>query len=276
MCYTAYMIITVDTGGTKTLIESFDENGAITYLDKFPTPRDVNEYVTRVTQTITDKTSPGSVEAISIAAPGPIKGDLLIRSANIGWENVDLPSLFRVHFPSTRIFFANDAELAALAETRALDTTPTTSLYVTLSTGIGTGLCHNGKLSDATSVLEGGHMLLSYDGKLQQWEDFASGRNFRDRYNQYGSEVDDPEKWRDYAERAAVGFYALIPLLKPDRVIIGGSMGTHFHKYGDFLNETLNRTLPEHMTYTTVSPAQHPEEAVIYGCYYYALDKLAR
>ena len=270
------MIITVDTGGTKTLIEAFDENGNKTFLDKFPTPRDVDEYVAQVSQAIIEKTDTGSIEALSIAAPGPIKGDVLLRSPNIGWENIDLPSKFRTHFASTRIFFANDADMAGLAETRALDNVPTTSLYVTLSTGIGTGLCHDGRLSEATAVFEGGRMRLHYDGEWQHWEDFASGRNFRDRYNQYGSEVDDPEKWQDYAERAAVGFYAMIPLIEPDRIIIGGSMGTHFHKYGHFLLDALNRVIPGHMKRTTVSPAKHPEEAVIYGCYYYALDKLAR
>lgn len=275
MWYTANMIITVDTGGTKTLIESFDENGAKTYLDKFPTPRDVDEYVARVSQVITEKTDPGTVEALAIAAPGPIKGDTLLRSPNIGWEDVDLPSKFRPHFASARIFFANDADMAGLAETRALDATPTTSLYVTLSTGIGTGLCHNGKLTEATAVFEGGRMRLMYDGKLQHWEDFASGRNFYERYHQYGADVEDPEKWQDFAERAATGFYALIPLIEPDQIIIGGSMGTHFHKYGHFLQDALNRVIPNHMKHTTVSPAKHPEEAVIYGCYYYALDKLA-
>ena len=270
------MIITVDTGGTKTLIEAFDENGNKTFLDKFPTPRDVDEYVAQVSQTIIEKTDTSSIEAFSIAAPGPIKGDVLLRSSNIGWENVDLPSKFRAQFASMRVFFANDAAMGGLGETRALDTIPTTSLYVTLSTGIGTGLCHDGRLSDATPALEGGDMRLQYDGELQRWEDFASGRNFRDRYNQYGSEVEDPEKWQDYAERAAVGLYALIPLLKPEQIIIGGSMGTHFHKYGHFLLDALNRVIPNHMKRTTVSPAKHPEEAVIYGCYYYALDKLAR
>lgn len=273
------MIIAVDTGGTKTLIEAFDTDGNLKFLDKFPTPRDENEYVQRVSQTITSKTKPGSIEAIVVALPGPIRDNILVKTKNIGWENFDVISAFRDQFPACRIFIANDADLAGLAETRALERDgryPAVSLYVTLSTGVGTGLCFDGKLFKGLSRLEGGAMRLDYGGQLQRWEDFASGRNFYERYGQYGREVTDDDKWRDYADRASAGLAALIPLFEPDTVVIGGSMGTHFAKYYQHLEDILKEKIPTHFEKTKITQAKNPEEAVIHGCYYYALDELAR
>jgi glucokinase len=36
----------------------------------------------------------------------------------------------------------------------------------------------------------------------------------------------------------------------------------------------LKEKLPEHIPAPKIIQAAHPEEAVIYGCYYYALDML--
>lgn len=270
------MIIAVDTGGTKTLIESFDESGNKTYVAKFPTPRDTSDYISKISETISTHCDVEEVDAIAIALPGPIRGNILTRSRNLGWENVDIASQLRELFgASPMILIGNDADIAGLAETRALDATPTTSLYVTLSTGIGAGLCHNGRLSEATAILEAGRMWLHHDSKLGRWEDFASGREFYERTGQYGKDCTNEAIWEDYAERVSAGLLALIPLFEPEHVIIGGSMGTHYQKYARYLDEVLNRSIPHHMQYTTISQAKHPEEAVIHGCYYYAIDTLA-
>lgn len=270
------MIIAIDTGGTKTLIESFDETGGKTYVAKFPTPRDTSDYIAKICETISTHCDVETVDAIAIALPGPIRGNILTRSRNLGWENIDIASQLRQMFgASPAILVGNDADIAGLAETRALDDTPLTSLYITLSTGIGAGLCHNGHLSEATAILEAGRMWLQHDGKLERWEDFASGRNFYERTGQYGKDCTDETLWKDYAERVAAGLIALIPLFEPERLIIGGSMGTHYGKYASFLDKALKRNIPHHMKQTVISQAKHPEEAVIYGCYYYAIDTLA-
>ncbi len=268
------MIVAVDTGGTKTLIASFDAAGEINVLTKFPTPRDKTEYLNAVTATIADANL-GNIEAISIALPGPMRNGVLQRSPNIGWQDFDVVTEMKQRFPDSLITIANDADLAGIAEARALDN-PGLCLYVTLSTGVGTGLTYDGKLLPQLRRVEGGSMRIEYAGARERWESIASGQNFYERYGQYGSEVDDPEKWQDYAKRAASGFLALIPLLEPDHIVIGGSMGTHFAKYASYLQEILDTDIAKHMTDVRITQAKRPEEAVIYGCYYYAVDALAR
>ncbi len=269
------MIIAVDTGGTKTLITRFDKNGTISPIVKFPTPRDQRDYLSQVTSAITNATAGEAIEAIIVALPGPIKNGIVQRTPNIGWENFDVTSEIKRVFPDTLVAIGNDADLAGIAEARSLDD-PKLCLYVTLSTGVGTGLTYGGKLLPGLRRFEGGSMRIDFDGERIRWESIASGQSFYDRYHQYGSDVDDPEKWQNYAERVASGLVALIPLIEPDHIVIGGSMGTHFAKYSTPLKQILDTEIAKHMSDIQITQAKHPEEAVVYGCYYQANDLLGR
>lgn len=268
------MIIAVDTGGTKTLIARYDKEGVMEVITKFPTPRDKGEYIEAVVSAIKDTPTTEAIDAVIIALPGPMKNGLLQRSPNIGWEQFDVVAAMQPHFPGSLVAIGNDADLAGIAEARAIND-PKLCVYVTFSTGVGTGLTYNGKLLPELRRFEGGSMRIDYGGERSRWESIASGSSFYKRYQQYGSDVDDPEKWKDYAERVASGLMALIPLIEPDHIVIGGSMGTHFAKYGHYVQEILDNTIAKHMSDVTISQAKHPEEAVVYGCYYYALDALS-
>jgi glucokinase len=67
---------------------------------------------------------------------------------------------------------------------------------------------------------------------------------------------------------------AVIPILQPDIIIIGGSMGTYFDKYSKHLLGLLKEKLPAITPCPKFVQAKYPELAVIYGCYYYALDNI--
>lgn len=268
------MIVTIDTGGTKTLIASFTGAGEKRIITKFPTPRDVTEYLEAVVSAIRESTDVSTIRAIAVAIPGPIRDQKVLRTPNIGWSDFDVISDLGAYFPGVPMFLQNDAALAGLAEAREFDPAEL-SVYVTLSTGAGGGISYNGHLFPEFDRFEVGSMRVEYEGRLQRWEDVASGKSFYERHSQYGSDVDDPVIWQDYAERVAVGMQILISLLEPDHLIIGGSMGTHYAKYADKLHAILDERIAKHMAATTISQAVHPEEAVIYGCYYYALDNLA-
>lgn len=268
------MIIAVDTGGTKTLIARFNESGKMEVITKFPTPRDKKEYIDSVVTAVKESIASEPIDAFIVALPGPIRKGVLQRSPNIGWEQFDVVAAIKQHFPDTLVAIGNDADLGGIAEARALDN-PGLCMYVTFSTGVGTGLTYDGKMVQGLERFEGGSMRIEYEGTRERWETVASGKGFYERYKQYGSEVNDPEKWKDYAERLASGFLALIPLIEPNHIVIGGSMGTHYAKYSSYLQEILDSSIAKHMPDVHISQAKHPEEAVIYGCYYYAVDHLA-
>ncbi len=270
------MIIAVDTGGTKTLVTSFSAGGKPGESFRFPTPVAADEYIATLTELLHDHFATKKVEAVVIGAPGVVRKNILTwGGGNLTWENLDIAKALG-HALDCPIWLENDANLAGLAETRALTRKPETSMYITVSTGIGSGIVIDGKISEALGDSEVGHMVLEYDGRMREWEKFASGKAIKGTYNSYASDIHSPKIWRQIADKISRGLLVLIPSLQPDVIIVGGSIGTYFDRYDSFLRTALKERLPAHIALPEIRQAVHPEEAVVYGCYYYAKDKLAR
>lgn len=270
------MLVTVDTGGTKTLIARFERDGTIGEVIKFPTPLSQDEYVMQLRETLQKNYSDEPVEAIVVALPGIVRDGVAVWCNNLGWKNFDAHSALSDVLGHTPVLIENDANLAGLAETRILDPMPISSLYVTISTGIGTGMITNGKIDPGLRYSEGGRLQVEFDGVVREWEDFASGKAVYATFGKYARDIKSERTWRQIADRISRGFLALIPIIQPDVVIIGGSIGTYFDKFGPQLEAILKEKLPPHIACPRFQQAKHPEQAVIYGCYYYALDYLAR
>ncbi len=270
------MIVAIDTGGTKTLIAGYNERGAVTTQYKFETPKKPSEYIDTLTTHLTALFGGQKITAISLAVPGTLKDGVAIHCPNLGWTNFpivkELKSVLGKDMP---IFLENDANLAGLAEARAFRKTPAFCLYVTISTGIGSGIIVNGHIDPAVRNSEAGHALIEYDGVVREWESFASGQAIYKTYRKMAKDIKSKRTWMQIADRISRGFLAVIPILQPDAIVIGGSMGTHFDKYETYLTEALKKRLPAMIPVPKIVQAKHPEEAVIYGCYYYALDQLA-
>jgi glucokinase len=54
-------------------------------------------------------------------------------------------------------------------------------------------------------------------------------------------------------------------------VVIGGAIGAYFERFSERLHQLLSDKFHDGYMPLLVKAA-HPEEAVLYGCYYYALD----
>lgn len=269
------MLVTVDTGGTKTLIAQFGQDGQIGEVIKFPTPKKQDDYVALLVKTLQKNYGDKSVEAVVIALPGIVKDGVALWCNNLGWKDFTALKAFSGVLGKTPVLIENDANLAGLAETRAIDPIPLSSLYVTISTGIGTGVITAGQIDPGLRYSEGGRSLVEFDGRVREWESFASGRAIRETYGKYARDITSVDTWQQIADRISRGFLAIIPFIQPDVVIIGGSIGMYFERYGNQLEAILHEKLPPHIPCPRFMPAKHPEQAVIYGCYYYALDYLS-
>lgn len=268
------MIIAVDTGGTKTLIAEFNDSIQPRSEIKFPTPKNPDDYIAKLKQVLTDNFTPNKADAIIIAVPGMVKNNIAVWCANLDWRNFDIAGQLKDDF-SCPIWLENDANLAGLGETLALDSIPDASLYVTVSTGIGTGIILDGKIDDGLNQSEGGHMPVEYNGKVSEWESFASGQAIVEIYHKYAREITDEQTWHEIADRISRGFLVLIPLLQPEIIIIGGSIGTYFERYIKSLESLIQQSLPSDIPLPKFVQAAHPEAAVIYGCYHHAKVKLS-
>ena len=269
------MIVTVDTGGTKTLVAVFTNKGEMTDHLRFPTPKNQVKYITLLQQSLQSLSIKGHVDAVSIALPGIIKNDIAVWCKNLGWRNFDIKKQLGPIFNNAPVIVENDANLAGLAEARMMKPIPHSLLYVTISTGIGTGFIIDGDINDGMRQSEGGQALVEFDGRVHEWESFASGQAIYETYGKYANEITSVRQWRHIADRISRGFLAVIPIAQPDIIVIGGSMGTYFNKYEKQLAGLLEEKLPIHITRPRIIQAQHPEHAVAYGGYYFAKDFLA-
>jgi predicted NBD/HSP70 family sugar kinase len=269
------MIVAVDTGGTKTLITVFSRDGIAGKMIKFPTPQQESDYIETLREVLKKNYGGQRIEAIVFGVPSVVKDNVAVGANNLKWENFDIAKKLKGVLGSAPIFLENDANLGALAETRSRKPMPRTSLYIGIGTGIGTGIITNGKIDPHLSLSEGGQMMLEHEGSLQQWEDFASGRAIYKKYNQYARDITEDTVWKEIANSISRGLLVAIPLLQPEVVIIGGSIGTYFSRYSRYLKAAVKKDLRWDIPCPPILEANHPEEAVIYGCYYYAIDQLA-
>lgn len=260
------MYLGVDIGGTKTLVAVLTNEGKIVETKKFPTPKTYDHFVLELANTA-HHLGHREYRAGGVAAPGKLdrKHGRVLELGNLPWKNVplqaDCEKIFKCPF-----VIENDANLAGLSEAQ-LHKDKKTVLYLTVSTGIGTAVIHDGVLDPALLDSEGGHMLLPFRGKLTKWEHFASGKAIFEHFGKKAADIHDEKDWQHIVRNLALGFFELIAVCQPDVVIIGGSIGTYFDRYGKLLQAELEKYRVPVIAIPKLVQAQRPEEAVIYGCY---------
>jgi glucokinase len=267
------MIIGIDTGGTKTLISSFNDGNYIpTKSFKFPTPQNEEDYVNSLLENIKSYFDINSIEIISIAIPGILSNDSVIRRcAHLPWKDFDLlKSLKEKIGKDIPILLENDAKLGAYGEYSSLQNKPESLAYITVSTGIGGGVIYNGNIDKSLNNSEVGHMKLNFNNELVEWENFAAGSAIYKKYNKFAKDINDVSVWREIGRNIGVGLLAFIPVVQPNIISIGGSIGTYFNNYQEFLNQYIEENISSYIDLPQIKQAFDPENAVIYGCYYYA------
>lgn len=270
------MIITIDTGGTKTLIAGFYNNGEIAKSFQFPTPKNTKKYLEIIENIIKKEFSTElkdkKIQAISIAAPGIIHDGVINWAQNLGWKKFNLQSELTEVFPDLPIFIDNDANLAGLSE--SLNLKEDLVLYTTFSTGIGSGIITNHQINEGLKDSEIGRIPIEYDGRIREWESFASARAIFNTYGKYFQDITHPKQLLNIADRLSRGFLVIIPIIQPEVIVVGGSLGDNFQKIEAYLIHLLRENLPPHIPCPKIIKAKRPKEAVIYGCYELAKAKL--
>lgn len=260
------MYVGIDIGGTKTLVAVLTNEGKIVESTKFPTPKKYSNFLLELAHTVHHLEHKDFVAA-GVAAPGRIdrKHGIALKYSNLTWVNSPLQADCEklLHCP---VVLENDANLAGLSEA-LLHKNIDRVLYVTVSTGIGTGFVYKGQLDSATINGEGGQILLPFKGHLVRWETFASGRAIYNHFGKKAADIHDEADWKHIVRNLVLGFYELIAVYQPELIIIGGSIGTYFDRYSHLLQAELDKRAVPVITIPKITQAQRPEEAVVYGCY---------
>ncbi len=266
---TGYMYLSIDVGGTKTLLTLFDKSGKLTDSEKFPTPKVYSEFSQQLKETVSKFIEGKEIKACAIAMPGVLdrKSGVAKHFGNLDWTDVpvvnDLSTVV-----SAPIYLENDAKLAALAAADQVKDLYKRVLYITVSTGIGLGLVVDGKLDYSVHDAGGRGMMFEHGGKIMAWEEFASGKAIVAKFGKRASDITDPEDWYIIARNLAVGLIDLTISLSPEVIVFGGGVGAHLPKYQQQLHTEMEIYMTKMIDQLPqMLQAEHPEEAVAYGGY---------
>jgi len=166
------IFVVSDVGGTQIRVAAFNildltmcsqKKIATQALKQNPTDRLIN---------LIDEISKGhTIKAISIGVPGLInpRDGIIIEAPNVpGWINLPIKEILVSHF-NVPVFLGNDANLAALGEWKfGAGIGHNNLLYLTISTGIGSGVIIDGQLlvGEQGLAAEFGHVTILPDGPM--------------------------------------------------------------------------------------------------------------
>jgi len=166
-------IIGIDVGGTKVAGGLVTRKGKLSQVQVVPTRADkgfdkslaqITHLIGRLVRAAGGKENVGG---IGICAPGPLnpKTGVVLNPPNLpGWRNIELTKLVEKEF-GLPAKLENDANAAGLAEVLFGAAVGFKDVfYVTVSTGIGTGVIINGKIYHGKNGIagEGGHVSIDY------------------------------------------------------------------------------------------------------------------
>lgn len=255
------MYLSVDIGGTKTLIALFSRHGRVVRRVKFKTAESFSGFLEDLLQNLNGFRG-RNLQAVTVAIPGIVQKNCSVRFGNRDWGWVDLFSPISNLFECP-VFFENDANLAAAYESYRL---PGKTVFLTFSTGIGGGVAERGQILPESSSFESGHKIYSIDGESLEWEDIAAASALEKHFGvQCATDLRGKNVMKEVAERVALGIPDIISAYRPDNIILGGPLGKIFKLYVKYL--------PKFGSKVKYRRPKRPLESVIYGCFLYSKSR---
>lgn len=266
------MYLGIDVGGTKTLVAELDDNGVILSSHKFPTPQEYPDFLVELANNIAKLTTQ-DFQAVGVGIPSTHinrREGIAVSFANLDWHEVHVQEDIE-KLTSCPVVVENDAKLAGLSESR-LRQDINKLLYVTVSTGIGYSLITNQKIDPNIGDGGGSLLILEHNNQLMPWEKFASGKAIVETFGLKAKDIHDEQTWSIIAHNLSLGFMELIATTEPDIIVVGGSVGVYLDRYLKPLTKELKAMETPLLKIPKIEAAIRPEEAVVYGCYDYAVE----
>lgn len=212
--------IGLDVGGTKILIQTFDEKLRI--LDEKKVKTDVNHgkmgFFNQI-YAIIDEFFTKSVKGIGIALPGIVnqKTGELVRAPHLPTgKNCKIRDMLKKRYKVTihadndiNAFLADEYQKPRLRKYKNV-------LALMVGTGLGGAAIVDGKMMYGANGYAGefGHIIINKSGKLMSLEQNAGGY-FMERF---------PEIKKDCVKSLGIGLANLDLIFNPDAVVLGGSV----------------------------------------------------
>ncbi len=284
------MIAGIELGGTKTVVAIGSEDGRVIEEFRFPTTLPEETLGTAI-DWLRER---GNPERIGVAAFGPIgivphrhNYGKVLETPKPGWAGFSLAGCLKDAFPNAGIVLDTDVNAAALAEARigagaGLDDVA----YITIGTGIGGGILSGGRLVHGALHPEFGHLKVprmpgdDFPGICPFHKDclegLASGPAIGARWGAPAHELPAAHPaWDTQAWYLAHGILALLAIVSPSRVIVGGGVcqaeGLH-GKINAKLVEIAAGYFPPVLGGDYVVPPELGQQAGICGAFFLTLS----
>jgi polyphosphate glucokinase len=237
----------VDIGGTgiKAGVVDLERGSLASERVKVATPsgaepKDVLSAVTEVLETLGVSDSPDV--PLGVAFPAIVKRGRTLSAANVSqaWVGFEAEKFFEDGL-GRGIHFANDADVAGVAEVRygAAKGVDGLVILTTLGTGIGSAMIYDGVLVPNSEL-----------GHLQR----AKKAKDAEAYAAYSAMEREGLSWQDWAARLQWYYSHVEFLFSPDLFIVGGGVSKHAHEFLPYLDLA-----------TPIVPAVHRNNAGIIG-----------
>lgn len=277
------MIAGIELGGTKTVVAIGSEDGRVIEKCQFPTtlPKET------LGLAIAWLRARGEPASIGIAAFGPIglvpgreSYGQILATPKLGWAGFPLIQSLVDAFPTAHLALDTDVNAAALAEAKLGAAAGLEDVvYITIGTGIGGGILSGGRLIHGALHPEFGHLkvprmpgddfpgVCPFHGDCL--EGLASGSSIAARWGIPAHELPaDHPAWETQAWYLAHGILALLAIVSPSRVIVGGGVsqaeGLH-RKIHERLGEIAGGYFPQILADHFVVPPALGQQAGITG-----------
>jgi glucokinase len=255
------VIAGIDLGGTQARVAVARSDGRITAVRKVHTAElgRPEVFVRWAADALDELRGREKVRAIAIGSPGPIdlKRGVLVNPPNLhGWRNVPLRDQLG-ELTGAKVFLENDADMAGLGEFhQGAGQGSRNMVYITWSTGVGSGLIVDGRLYQGSHGTAGefGHTILDPTGPLCTCgqrgclEQLAAGHGIASQAGRPALEVfADAARGEPQAKmivtKAAVymglGLINITNVMDPDVIVIGGGIVQSWSLVEGVLKETL-------------------------------------
>ena len=171
-------LIAIDCGGTNLRVALMDEALNILAVRRVPSIKnDPDALCRRMMELIAEVESEAgrTKDAIGMSICGVVSHNKVGRCCNLGIDfGFDFYDRFKEAYPDVPVRIANDGNCSAYVESRfGVNQGYLDSGFITISSGIGIGIIHNGEMIDLP--LEAGRQVIEYRDKLYEAEYLCSG-----------------------------------------------------------------------------------------------------
>jgi glucokinase len=294
--------IGIDIGGTNLKAGLVNDEGSILAMEKrkiaeVSDQKALVEALVALTQSLTERggLTPEQIRSVGVGVPGAVEihSGAVLYTCNLPLRNVPLRKLFHRYLPYP-LYVENDANCAALAEYYAgAGKGSKRFVTITLGTGVGAGILHNGQIYHGANGMAGevGHMSIVYHGepcpcgRRGCWERYAATTAL------VRAAQEENPAWKDgraifaaaeagnetvlalldaWTDEIAQGLAGMVHIFNPQLILIGGGVSAQQKLLIEPIAEKVKASvMPAFAEGLEIRAAQLHNDAGMVGAVYY-------